>query len=277
MKNVFVSLAMAACLICSVGNAHASNAAIQAANNQLDFLTLQTRVDYSETGIGTLGTRTGLLDTESGYVPGTGVELSYMGDALIPGLYLNLRYKNVIGHTRYVGAPITGGAYGSVVGTSTATITDYRARIGDGIPLGSNVVFTPYFEAGHHHWFRGVNAGETYKNDYIGGGAMLQTSLNDMMVLTAYGMAGRTLSPSISVAGSTGFTGPLGTSPISDVGASIDFGFPGVTNMHLNFGVDYTRFKYGISAIYAVPGGSSWEPNSKTRYTTYQFGIGYGF
>lgn len=252
---------------------------ILAADNQVAIHYVSTDVDYGETGNGVLGTSTGLLDTEKGAVPGFGIDISLMGNKLISNGYLRIGISSVKGHTNYVGALIGGGPYGSVVSTSTATITDFNLRLGKGFSLGSNFIFTPFLEVGDHQWDRGVNLGELYKHDYYAAGALAQTSVAHSLVLSVNGMIGNTFNSSIDVNGYPfGFSTSLGNSMIWRVGASADYAISG--HFHVDAGIDYTRFKYGISALIPVPGlpgAYMWEPDSSTKYTTVKAGIGYAF
>lgn len=255
-----------------VGHALADNATIKASDNQIKVQYVGQYVNYSENGIGTLGTQTGLLDTEKGTVPGIGLDLSTIFDN---GLYIDLKYDHLNGHTNYVGMPSTGGVYGSIVGSSSATINDYKGRIGMGYALGSNFMLTPYLELGQHHWYRGINSGETYNNNYWGIGALAQTSIGNSFVLSGHLMYGRTFASHIDVAGSTGFSSGLGNSGTYNFGMSGDYAI--TSNMHASLGLDWTHFKYGISGIYQSGGYNVWEPNSTTDYSAVKLGLGWGF
>ena len=189
--------------------------------------------------------------------------------------YLQINFSRNSGNTDYVGALQSGGAYGSVVGTSTATITDYSVRLGKGNLLSNNLMLTPFVELGHHRWQRGVNAGETYTNSYAGIGALLQFSPVQRLVLSANALAGQTFSSNIDVAGSNRFSGPLGNSSLVRVGVAADYAF--TPQLHGNVGIDYSAFSYGISDIYLSGGSYTWEPDSKTKLTTVRVGLGYAF
>ena len=257
------------------GPASAGVDAIRASDHQFAIEQVSTYVDYSESGKGALGTQTGQLDTEKGSVPGYAFDLSAMGNALFDNAYLDLRYRHVDGYTRYVGAPIGGGAYGSAVGWDTATLTDYRARLGMGFTIGDDFMLTPYAEVGHHRWFRGVNDGETYTHNYWGGGLLAQAEISPGLVLSEHAMAGQTFSPHINVAGPTGFADSLGTAGIYDVGIASDYAL-GI-GVHMHVSADWTGFKYGMSGFHPIGAHIYWEPDSSTQYVTLSAGIGYGF
>lgn len=274
MKRLCLMVAVLPALL-AAGSAFAGVDRIRASNNQFAIEQVSTDVDYSETGNRTLGTQTGLLDTEKGSVPGYAFELSAMGDVLFENAYLDLRYSHVDGYTRYVGALATGGPYGSVVGSNVATLSDYRLRLGEGFAVGDNFLLTPYAEIGHHRWFRGVNDGETYTHHYWGVGLLAQAEIAPGLVLSEHAMVGQTFSPHIDVAGPGGFSDSLGTANLYAVGIASDYALSMAVHMHVDF--SWTGFKYGMGSIHAVPGGYAWEPDSTTRYATLSAGIGYAF
>ena len=262
-----------------VASGGSSSSDIQAANNQFGVQSVATSVSYTENGNGRLGSATGVLDTETGTVPGIGFYFSMMKDVLLGNDYFKATYAHFNGQTNYVGASLNnGGGYGSVVGTSAATMTDYSVRYGKGLVMRNSSMLTPYVEIGSHTWVRGVNYGETYSDDYYGVGLLSQSSFGNSMVLSVDAMYGRTVQSAISVvsgAGVGGFSGPLGDSEYYKVGVSLDYRFS--RRIHGNIGVDYTAFAYGISAVYPIGGKDYWEPDSQTNYTTVRVGLGWGF
>ncbi len=265
-------------------SAFADISAVRASNNQISIQTISTKVDYTETGNGTLGTATGTLDTETGDVPGSAIFLSTMTSN---NEYFHVGYDHSSGHTMYTGMPITGGVFGSIVGVSSAVLGNFNARFGEGFEIHSvgrqpvvPFMLTPYVEIGRHKWDRGVNYGETYTHNYVTVGALWQFSpINSKLVLSADAMLGTTFRSYIVVnsgPGLTGFSGALGNSTIYKVGLSADYAF--LNHFHGNVGVDYMSFGYGMSAVYPVGGGFvAWEPDSKTNYTIIKFGVGYSF
>jgi len=247
-------------------------------NNQFSAKFVLKKLAYEENGNGILGSSVGLLDTEKGYVPGWGLGLTFMGNVLLDKDYVDLEFSHSTGHTDYVGALIGGGGFGSVTDTSSARILDLSGRVGEGFSVGQNFMLTPFLELGYHKWARGVNAGETYTHNYWGGGLLAQASLGDKFVLSFNGMIGRTFSSRIEVFGNSGFSGALGNSINYRFGGAVDYAVTKI--VHFNFGVDYTRFKYGISKLFPVPGFPGfvqWEPDSKSRYTVFNAGVGIAF
>ena len=64
--------------------------------------------------------------------------------------------------------------------------------------------------------------------------------------------------------------------PVSRVGVAADYAFD--RQVHASVGVDFTSFKYGMSAVYPVGGGFvAWEPDSSTKYRTFKLGLGFAF
>ncbi|MHB8848130.1 MAG: hypothetical protein ACYC43_06790 [Burkholderiales bacterium] len=254
--------------------AFADTADIKTSNNQLGIQATSTHVDYTETGNGALGSQTGTLDTENGNVPGFALSLSVMKDWWLGNDYIEAGYSRNKGDTNYVGGTANGSTpYGSLVGQDGAVIEDYHLRYGKGFVLGNQFMLTPYFEIGHHRWDRAVNAGEIYANRYYGIGALGQYSPVHKLVLTANVFGGGTYGSNIDAAGV--FSGSLGNSALFKAGLAADYAF--TQNLHGNVGVDYTSFKYGMSAFYPRGGGYVWEPDSTTNYTTLKIGLGYAF
>ena len=277
--NIILSrIAISICLGVLPINAFAGKADIRASNNQIRLQTISTNVEYTETGNGLLGTKTGVLDTETGPVGGYALSVTNMKDMWLGNDYFEFTYDYSTGHTKYTGS-YQGGTYGSVVTTSRATLTNYTARYGRGVILHEKFMLTPYLELAGHEWYRGVNYGEIYSHYHLGIGVLAQYSPVNRLVLSAYAMLGNTFGSYITVIsgpGLTGFEGSLGNSSLSRTGLSADFAF--AKNLHGNAGIEFMSFNYGISGIYDVGGGYvAWEPDSKTNYSTVKLGLGYAF
>jgi hypothetical protein len=265
-------------------SAFADSSAIKASNNQISIQTISTNVDYTETGNGRYGGVIGKLDTESGDVPGYAVAFSVMGED--DNKYFAAEYNRESGQTTYTGMPMTGGTFGSIVSTSTAVLTNYSVRFGKGFifddPVGQAIV-TPFFEIGSHKWDRGLGGGisapynESYTHDYFGIGTLGQFSpVDTKLVFSASALIGTTLRSQISIAnGTNSWEGSLGNSAIEKFILSADYEL--LSHLHGNVSVDFTSFNYGISGAYPIPAGISWEPDSKTNYTTIKLGLGYAF
>lgn len=186
LHKVVVSIG---CVIFSA-TAFADMSAIKASNNQISFQFISTNVDYTETGNGILGTATGTLDTERGWVPGIALSISTMKDWWFGDDYLEAEYDYSVGHTQYVGSYQGGGEYVSVVQTSGAIIKNYSVRYGTGISGNDEFMLTPYVELGHYECYRGVNYGETYSHSYYGIGALAQYSSVNRLVFSANALWG---------------------------------------------------------------------------------------
>lgn len=249
---------------------------IKASNNQIGTQVIFTYVDYTETGNGVLGTTTGTIDTERGWVLGSALSISMMKDWWLGNDYIEAEYDNSVGNTQYVGALQDGGEYGSVVQPAGAKQDNYSARYGKGFVVNNEFMLTPYAEFGHRKWYRMVNYGETYTHNYYGIGALAQYSTVRKLVFSVNALWGHTYGSAIVVNGQNGFSGGLGNSSLYKAGLSADYAF--MTNIHGYIGVSYMSFKYGISALYPLGGGIyTWEPDSKTNHTTVRLGFGYAF
>ncbi len=275
LKSLLLTV-MAVAGLSGLATALADTSDINASNNQVGIRTISTNVDYTETGNGQFGSPTGTLDTESGRVPGYALSISTMQNLWLGNDYIEAEYDYSSGFTNYVGGPVSLPLmpYGSLVGTSGATLINYSVRYGTGFIVNDEFMLTPYAELGHHEWDRGVNWGETYTHHYYGIGALGQYSPASRLVLSANAMFGSTFGSNIVINGA--FSGALGNSTLYRVGAGADYAF--AQNLHGNIGVDYMSFNYGISAVYTVGGGYvAWEPDSMTNYTTVKIGLGYAF
>ncbi|NNM79771.1 MAG: hypothetical protein HKM01_04890 [Gallionella sp.] len=274
MKKITLAV-LAIAGLTGASTAFSDTSDIKASNNQIGIQRISTNVKYTETGGGLYGTPTGTLDTETGGVPGYAISISTMKDWWLGNDYIAAEYDHSSGNTTYTGA-FQGGVFGSVVGTSSATLVNYSGRYGKGFTLNNEVMLTPYLELGSHQWDRGVNAGETYTHNYYGIGALAQYSPVSKLVLSANALYGATYGSYIKVNGPFGFSGGLGDSPLNKLGVAADYAF--TQNFHGNVGVDYTSFKYGMSSVYPLGGGLlTWEPDSKTSYTAVKVGVGYAF
>lgn len=280
MKFIKATLSIA-CMTLSA-TTFASTADIKASNNQIGIHYISTNVDYKETGNGIFGTPTGTLNTETGSVPGKALSISTMWGP--ENGYFEAQYSRNNGNTNYTGALIGGGPFGSVMSTSSATITDYSLRFGKGFAVDDPstaaydvLMLTPYVELGHHIWDRGVNLGETYTHSYLGIGALGQLSpVNSKLVITLNALIGQTFGSNIVINGPFGFSGTLGNSTLYKAGLSFDYAF--TKHFHGNFGSEYASFAYGMSGVHSIGGGFvAWEPDSTTTYTTFKVGLGYAF
>ena len=259
----------------SYAAAFAGTQDIKASNNQFSVEAISTNVNYTEYGDVSRGSAAGPLDSEKGSVPGFGLSLSLMKDWLLGNDYLQIQYSRANGHTNYTGSYQSGGGYGSLLSTSGATLSDFSIRAGKGFSPSSSVMLTPYGEYGYHQWNRAVNQGETYSNNYVGIGALVQYSPVNHLVLSTNALLAQTFGSHIDVSGSQAYSGALGNSSLYKIGLAADYAF--TQKLHGNVGVDYTSFKYGESAIWKAGSKYYYEPSDTTKYTTVHIGIGYAF
>ena len=130
----FIAISMGCALFGAT--AFASTSDIKAANNQIGIQAISTNVNYTETGTAGLTAQTGILDTETGSVPGYALSLSTMKDWWLGDDYIAAEYDHSSGNTTYTGAYL-GGVFGSVVGTSSAALVNYSARYGKGFVINN--------------------------------------------------------------------------------------------------------------------------------------------
>ena len=269
MKSILI-LAMSMVGLACVTTSFADTSDIEVSNNQLVIQKTSTYVDYAETQAGET------LDTEAGNVLGYCISSSWLNRGG-NNLYFEIEYDQSNGKTNYTGMSSGGGAFGSVVNTSSAWLTNFSGRFGKAYPLSEDFMLTPYAELGSHKWDRGVNGGETYSNNWLGVGVLGQFSPVNKVVFSANALLGGTEGSSISVksgAGLSGFSISLGNSVVYKFGLIADYAF--TKKLHGNAGVDYTSFKYGVSHTVPVNGGSL-EPDSQTNYTLIKLGVGFAF
>jgi len=254
---------------------------IFAANNQFAIQFVTTSFDYREHNAGVL------FDTESGWVPGVGAEITVMQTFIVPNFYFDAAVSYLDGQTDYVGGPIDGSApFGSIVAKSGAQVLDLDFRVGKGFAISSSFMATPFVGTGFHQWDRGVNQGETYSHGYVGGGMLLQWAATNKLVVSANGVVGTTFASFIDVAGPLGFSGDLGDSLIWKAGGGIDYAV--TDHWHASAKVELTEFSYGRSDDHSVSalcnsiaastcGWRVWEPHSDTQLITVRAGIGYSW
>jgi hypothetical protein len=259
--------------------AFADTSDIRSSNNQIGIQGTLTKLNYTETGNGLFGTQTGTLDTETGNVFGGAVSISIMKNLLLGNDYIEAEYDHSSGNTGYSGTLLQGGVFSAVTGTSGATLDNYSVRYGKGFDLNGEIMATIYIELGNHKWYRLINYGELYTNNYYGLGVLGQYSPVSQWVFSANGLLGHTFGSNIDVnggGGRNGFSGGLGNSALYKLGVSADYAF--TQHFHGNFGLDYVSFRYGIGSVYPIGGGLvAWEPDSATHYTIAKAGLSYAF
>lgn len=246
------------------------------ANNQVSIDFSETYMDYLESSGSTP------LDSERGWMPGMSISASVMQDWGVDNLYLYGQFSWHKGKTTYVGAYI-GGTYGDLRQSDGAEIYNEDFRIGKGFELNDAVMLTPYLGLGARQWGRTIsNPGgyhEDYSHGYVGGGMMAQFAPVPGWVISVNGMVGSTFAANMRTtrtAGGAAITPQnykLGNAAIYMAGISFDNAL--TDTVHLNFGVDYTNFNYGRSAVSAID--STYEPDSRTSQVALKVGLGFAF
>ena len=282
---------------------------ISAANTQIGLQFVTTNLNYTEKSIEHIK-----ADTEQGFVPGFGTNLSVMKDLVFGNDYLAFQFSKLNGTTDYIGATNTqytppqgpgilsytpASNYGAVHQTDSAEMLDFSGKIGKGFEVSNSILVTPYLEVGHHEWNRHLNnnlsnisayrynisSNEDYNNYYAGFGTMGQITPINNLVITANAMVGGTFSPIMTATGSPSVLSAIGPAPstknyvlgasvVYKVGLSFDYSI--YKNFHANAGAEFSAFDYGKSdSTSTIP--SSYEPASQSNYTTGKTVIGYSF
>ena len=281
-----------------IGKTYADVDSIKASNNQLRLDYVNTNVDYTEKIDGNVA------DTEKGHVPGFGISVSLMKDIFLGNDYFYAEFVRLNGNTNYDGSlaygyPTSAPGYGSYTTNHRAQMTDINFRYGKGFEINEKFMITPYLEIGHHSWVRdfsyaavgactficgdALNNGEQYNNSHAGVGSLFQYTPTEKLVLTGNALIGQTYMSSISGKGfnyvvvvpivSNGFSPQhLGSDIMYKNGVAADYAFS--EHVHGNLGLNYVDFKYGKSSLFNT---YNYEPDSQTKYTTLNVGIGYAF
>ena len=270
----------------ATGSAPISTNEIVDSNNQIILQAVGTNLSYAEHskydvllggGPGFVP-QGGFLDGEKGWTSGMGLKLSFMNDRLFQNLYFSAEGSHTGGHTHYKGylQENTGVPTTPYSGSDSAKFNDFSARFGKGFAINPSWMVTPFIEYGYHHWSRGVNDGETYEHQYVGGGGLIQVVPMSGLVWSTSAMIGSTLSPQIDIAATVNAPGTngatLGTGMTWKVATGLDYAI--TPNWHVDAEVNYMEFKYGASGTLA---GNIYEPSSTSKAATVKLGVGYSW
>jgi hypothetical protein len=236
------------------------------------------------------------LDSESGYLGGGKVTASYLGEVgdYIRNFYSNVTFDIVSGRPYYNGHTFAGQPISM---PTKATIDNLAVEIGAGFEAGKSAMITPYVAGGYHEWIRGSNDPatgdymETYRNGFLGAGAMLQYAIGSRLVATAQGSFSETLWPSMDSAFDETFDSSfcqanpgycqvdsfrLGSRPLEMAGLDLDYRLTGA--LHFFAGADYSHFSYGESPVVNDPiEGGLLEPHSLTDLLIWSSGLRWSF
>ncbi len=263
----FKTLAIAAALAASSAVAMAAPD-IDALNNSVTVYSGAQHVNYRETMSGSV------LDSENGSQPDVGVRIRAQGfGSYAHPLFVELDLQRARGTTDYTGSLQDGTPYSQTGGTSNTL--DQRVRIGFAAARDGSVQVTPFAAFARHSWTRGDDVAPDYREHYsqngLGLGAMFQIKMIGNNVLSLDAMGGRTFGAKMTAPSLVDGTFKLG-------GANWYEGSIGVTHFFTRsfyamteVSMDY--FKYGQSQSI----GAYLEPDSKSRLTQFQAGVGYAF
>jgi opacity protein-like surface antigen len=229
-----------------------------------------------------------VIDSENGWVHGVSVTGSAMFNL---GAFCNLY---VFGRGSYFdGSTDYWQPLGRLSGQSNAKIWEGDFRFGKGFDLTPNFMLTPYLGVGARSWDRDLCQGgacfgggfhENYRHSYVGAGLMAQYAMTPALVLTASGLIGGTFDSTLTGGPLANgnptiipFRTGLGNSTIYKIEGALDYAF--TQNFHGNIGVEYTEFRYGLSAPFVTDnlGNPAVEPDSRTRNVTVRAGLGWAF
>jgi hypothetical protein len=255
-------------------------------NNQVIVSYINQKMSYEEMGNGIFGTFKGLIDSDKGRASGYEIELSTMNGLITPNGYASLKLSKSEGVMQYLGQQMNGfGYYGQYHFDSSAIIKDIELKTGKGFNFYDNSMLTPYAQIKHHNWRRGINAGLVYQHESLQIGLLAQYSPAERIVFSFNSSIGRTIHSRVTINPNAwsiwndGYSTTMGNSIIFEVGTKIDVKL--TSKIHWHLGVDYEKFKYGMSPIIEfnnVPlPYSSWEPDSVTKYLKIKTGVGFEF
>jgi hypothetical protein len=237
------------------------------ANNQANLWLGLLFQDYGELERG----RPGYLDRETGQLPQWGLGLSKTWHHL----YGQLVLKEAAGYTQYDGSDVFTGA--PLRSTTPTNLTDVYGRLGYQWFVLPQASLTPYGVLGYHRWFRSIGYPETYHNNWVGLGGLLQWSPVSRLVLSLDANVGNTFNAQLHTWNTFDppntilFESNLGSR--SYLMASIGADWQLVKAWHLLGQVNYWRFNYGEGP--PVNAAGAHEPTSNTRLLGFTLGLGY--
>ena len=268
LKKSACVLAVLSAIYAGAAQASSVDPAIVAANCALSFSLGAVNQNYRE-----LDSGGAVLDKENGTIPRIGVEYSLMGLKTPLLFYMGADYA--IGDTSYKGSLqnlLTGATtpYDSSTGNE---MLDLRVGLGYAFGFGPFALI-PGVEGGFSSWQRHLNHGSPpgYDESYTHGHAAVTLSGQIAVgktVLRADAAYGKTISPRMQTGGTTY---DLVSKPWSRIGVGIDYAAK--ADFHLGARVAYTQFRYGASPVNA---SGFYEPDSKTRHTTFDLVLSYNF
>lgn len=256
------------------------------AGNQVSVSIISKEMNYHEYGDGRLGTKVGLLDSENGRMSGFKLGLSLMSDKYF-GVHhlLTASISAPSGNMTYTGQSLSAVSmpgtegYGSVKFSHGNTALNYDAAYGFGFDFTDSLMIGPIAEFGYRSWYRNINNGETYTNNYVAYGIFFKYSPITKWVFSGTATFGHTQSSAIEVTPMQtygGFSGTLGNSSTERFSLSADYAF--TNKIHGHAGIESARFSYGASETYPTSQNYvMWEPSSTTVEIVTGVGLGYVF
>ncbi|MHB1528260.1 MAG: hypothetical protein ACYCXT_02330 [Acidiferrobacteraceae bacterium] len=199
-----------------------------------------------------------------------------------PGLYSAFTLRYAAGRDVYSGYAC--GADGCIPATSHTgnNILATSFEIGPAVD-GRNWRLVPYLVLGALSWYRDIagtpaasGSVEQYGFDYGGVGVLLQRALTPRVLWSFAVQVGRTIRPRMRIdRNSVPLQMDLGSNLLWHARMGVDIGLGGP--WWLSSGLSYTRFRFGVSSVYAADGLSVQEPASRTQQWSYRVGLGRHF
>ncbi|PXX42892.1 outer membrane protein [Aquitalea magnusonii] len=258
-----------------IGTVHA-NETISDSNNQYTFSIGNQNMNYHEHEY--IAQLNG-ADPDSDSGNQTTFRISKTGQSKFLGIedfYTRYQIDYASGTNQYDGH--YNGTFQPGQATSNASTFDASMRVGKGFTFKDYAAFqlTPFAGFGMHLWHRQVGSNElnneAYGHLFWELGTMAQYAVNDKLVLSTDIAFGKTVAPTMVVAGTTFH---LGSSSTINFGLGADYKLN--KNWHVNGRYEYSTFKYGISETHNVDGYAIHEPNSDTTIQKIYVGVGYSF
>jgi hypothetical protein len=276
LKKTVCALAVLPAIYAGASQASSVDTAIVSANRALSVSLGALNQNYRE-----LDSGGSVLDKENGTIPRIGIEYSLMGLQTPLRFYMSADYAG--GDTSYKGALQNGTPYDTTTGNK---IVDLNVGLGYAFGFGRFAVI-PGVEYGYSNWQRDVGKGdpyhgvkETYSHGHMAATLSGQFAMTPKAVLSLGVAYGKTVAPTMKIDEQFGHsvispTFNLGSKPWSRLSIGLDYAAK--KTLHIGGRLAYTQFRYGASPYYPVGTGTAYEPDSKTRLTTFDFVVSYNF
>jgi hypothetical protein len=248
--------------------AFAGTADIRAADSAVEFDAGGSALKYGESVNGAT------FDTETGWMPSLALGYSYLApesSSLLGNLYLHADTQVSFGDSHYNGG--LQDIFGNVTpyqGTDHNIIYHVSTRAGRLFEITEGVAVIPYIDLGFRSWRRTLTGpggyNELYQEGEGMGGALLQVSPMQRLVLSLSGQLGSTFGSEMSTQGTT-FN--LGSTGVWQIGGKA--GYALTPRFELTGSATLDGFGFGKSSLI----NGAYEPDSYTHQLSVMGGIAY--